>query len=75
MKDSKEKLYNLQDLLIEEFIDRIKSGEASPSDLNAARQLLKDNQINATVTDENPMSTLVNILPFNDDGVDSVAVK
>jgi|TARA_B110000908_G_C10233799_1_gene442100 hypothetical protein len=73
MSDSSEKLYGLQDLLIDEFIKRIESGEASPSDLNAARQLLKDNQINATVSNENPLANLVSMLPFNDEGVDRVA--
>ena len=71
-KDSKDKLYDLQDLLIEEFIQRIQCGEASPSDLNAARQLLKDNHISATATNENPMGDLVNILPFDDKEVDRV---
>ena len=45
MEDKQEKLYGLQDLLIDEFIQRIKSGEASPSDLNAARQLLKTTKL------------------------------
>lgn len=72
MSDKSDKLYGLQDLLIDEFINRIQSGEATPSDLNAARQLLKDNQINATVTNDNPMANLVNMLPFDDEGVDRV---
>jgi hypothetical protein len=72
MSDKSDKLYGLQDLLIDEFINRIQSGSATPSDLNAARQLLKDNQINATVTNDNPMANLVNMLPFNDEGVDRV---
>ena len=67
MSDSSEKLYGLQDLLIDEFINRIQSGEASPSDLNAARQLLKDNGIHAQVTNENPLGNLVDMLPFQDD--------
>jgi hypothetical protein len=72
MSDKNEKLHNLQDLLIDEFITRIASGEASPSDLNAARQLLKDNDIHAAVKNDNPMANLVSMLPFNDDGVDKV---
>jgi hypothetical protein len=72
MSDKNEKLHGLQDLLIDEFINRIQSGEASPSDLNAARQLLKDNNIHAAVKNDNPMANLVSILPFNDDGVDKV---
>jgi len=67
MSDKTEKLYSLQDLLISEFIQRIQSGEASPSDLNAARQLLKDNGIHAQVTNENPLGNLVDMLPFQDD--------
>jgi hypothetical protein len=67
MSDKTEKLYSLQDLLISEFIQRIQSGEASPSDLNAARQLLKDNGIHAQVTNENPLGNLVDMLPFRDD--------
>ena len=50
MSDPKaDKLNILQDLLIDEFIERIKSGEAQASDLNAARQLLKDNGIHASL--------------------------
>lgn len=75
MSDKNEKLHGLQDLLIDEFINRIQSGEASPSDLNAARQLLKDNNIHAAVKNDNPMANLVNILPFNDEGVDKVMSK
>ena len=73
MSKQTEKLQGLQDLLIDEFIKRIESGEASPSDLNAARQLLKDNDIHAAVKNDNPMANLVSILPFNDEGVDRVA--
>jgi hypothetical protein len=67
MSDKTDKLYSLQDLLISEFIQRIQSGEASPSDLNAARQLLKDNGIHAQVTNENPLGNLVDMLPFQDE--------
>jgi hypothetical protein len=67
MSEKTDKLYSLQDLLISEFIQRIESGEASPSDLNAARQLLKDNGIHAQVTNENPLGNLVDMLPFQDD--------
>ena len=66
MSTNNDKLHGLQDLLIDEFINRIKSGEASPSDLNAARQLLKDNNISAAIEHSNPMADLVSILPFDD---------
>jgi len=60
------KMEGLQDLLIDTFIDRIQSGDDTPALLNAARQLLKDNNISAAVTKGSPMENLVNILPFDD---------
>jgi len=67
MSKQADRLYNLQDLLIDEFIQRIASGEALPSDLNAARQLLKDNGIHAQIAKDNPLGNLVEMLPFRDD--------
>lgn len=67
MTDKTHRLHNLQDILIDEFIERIQSGAATPSDLNAARQLLKDNGIHAQVTNDNPLGNLVDMLPFRDD--------
>lgn len=65
------KMEALQDLLIDEFIEKIQSGEAAPAVLNAARQLLKDNNIIASVSAQSPLQSLVNLLPF-DDEVDKV---
>ena len=56
----------LQDLLIDTFIDRISNGEDTPALLNAARQMLKDNNITAAVTKDSPLNELVNLLPFED---------
>lgn len=67
MTDKAHRLHNLQDILIDEFIERIQSGAATPSDLNAARQLLKDNGIHAQITNDNPLGNLVEMLPFRDD--------
>lgn len=68
MKDESRsiKMEGLQDLLIDTFIDRIQNGDDTPALLNAARQLLKDNNISAAVTKGSPMDNLVNILPFDD---------
>lgn len=74
-EDPSKKLYKLQDLLIDEFIARIKSGEATPADLSAARQLLKDNSVSAVATDKNPLAELVKVLPFDEKGVDKVVKK
>ena len=67
MSATTEKLNALQDMLINEFIERIQAGAATPSDLNAARQLLKDNGVHAQVTNDNPLGSLVDMLPFRDD--------
>jgi|TARA_R110000824_G_scaffold325402_1_gene512324 hypothetical protein len=60
------KLEGLQDLLIDEFIGKIKEGEAPPALLNAARQLLKDNNITSAITMDSPLQNLVSLLPFED---------
>tara|TARA_R110002020_G_C16301891_1_gene773181 strand:- start:3262 stop:3516 length:255 start_codon:yes stop_codon:yes gene_type:complete len=62
-----EKLYLLQDLLTDDFIARIKSGEAEPSLLNAARQHLKDNNIHASLKQDDKLQDLVSVLPFKDE--------
>jgi hypothetical protein len=67
MSEKTEKLNVLQDILINEFIERIQAGAATPSDLNAARQFLKDNGVHAQVTNDNPLGNLVEMLPFRDD--------
>jgi|TARA_Y100001956_G_C4128266_1_gene191676 hypothetical protein len=65
--DQRDKLESLHTLLTEEFISRIQSGEAEPSLLSAARQFLKDNSVDAVVTDESPLNRLSGIvLPFED---------
>jgi hypothetical protein len=66
MSDKTKKLHSLQNILIDEFIARIESGEATPSDLNAARQLLKDNGIHVALKPDNPLANLVAGLPFED---------
>lgn len=60
------KMEELQDLLIDQFIEQIQSGEAAPAVLNAARQMLKDNNITASASVDSPLESLVNLLPFED---------
>ena len=62
-----EKMHVLQDLLTNEFIDRIKIGEAEPSLLNAARQYLKDNGVHSALKQDTKMQDLVSVLPFKDE--------
>lgn len=67
-EENREKLEALHGLLTEEFITRIKSGEAEPSLLSAARQFLKDNSVDAVVTEDSPLNRLTGlVLPFEDD--------
>ncbi len=62
----------LHNELTKAFTDRVRSGEASPADLNAARQFLKDNGI-ACEPDNNPeMQELVKSIPTTDDLDDMV---
>jgi|TARA_S200002703_G_scaffold55546_4_gene48153 hypothetical protein len=70
--DKSDKLYELQDLLIDEFLMRVKSGEATTADLSTVRQFLKDNNVSAVATDSSPLHELVNALPFHDDNVDRI---
>lgn len=65
MKDIGEQLHAL---LAKELVRRIKDGEATATDLNVARQFLKDNGIDSTVgeTTNNPLANLIENLPFDE---------
>ena len=58
-----ELLQNLHTVVIENLLDKVKSGEAKAGDLNVARQLLKDNGIECIPTANNPMEDLMSNLP------------
>ena len=61
----KEILEQLHDTVAKDLLERIKSGEASASELSVAVKFLKDN--NATldvITAESPMGNLLDALPF-----------
>ena len=62
-KEKLELLGNLQTVLIQELLGKIKCGEAKPGDLNVARQLLKDNGIECIPTEKNHMEDLMSNLP------------
>ena len=57
-------LGDLYNALASELLDRIRSGEANAAELNVARGFLKDNGIDATPSQSEPLSDLVNSLPF-----------
>ena len=63
----KETMNRLHDLLAEELTNKISSGEATSAELSVARQFLKDNGIDGTVEQSDPLANLAKILPFSDE--------
>ena len=53
--------------LAETLLQKVRSGEAKASDLNVARQFLKDNGIEALPVDNSPLKALVDELPFDNE--------
>ena len=67
LEDLQEKvLGDIHSALSEELLNRIRSGEATPTDLNVARQMLKDNSITITPAAGNPLLNIAEELPYND---------
>jgi|TARA_R100001460_G_scaffold49880_1_gene88150 hypothetical protein len=64
------KLDELMDALHSELgmklLERIRDPEVKASDLNVARQFLKDNDITAIPADNNALAQLLEELPFNE---------
>lgn len=63
MSDIDLTLKTLHSQLAETLLAKIKSGEATAADLNVARQLLKDNGIDAVSKKGTPLGNLVDGLP------------
>ena len=61
-----EKLKELHEVLATELLNRVKNPDAKSSDLNVARQFLKDNNIDAVPTGDNPLQKLMEELPFDE---------
>lgn len=72
-KATNEILNELHGALAKELMKRIKDGTASPADLNAARQFLKDNGIEAQAVPGSPLDNLAGSvlknLPFPNEGL------
>ena len=54
-----DKLQQLHSLLAEQLLNKIKDPDVKASDLNVARQFLKDNGIDAVPTNSNPLEELI----------------
>lgn len=63
-KKATEDMFNeLHNLVTTEFLNRIKSGEASTADLKAAADWLAKNDISGVAVEGSPLDKLVNVLP------------
>jgi|TARA_R100001198_G_C5222727_1_gene204359 hypothetical protein len=74
-KDNSARMQVLQDLLTDEFIERIRLGDAEPSLLNAARQYLKDNGIHQGIKQDDKIQDLISVLPFKEEEEEPPASK
>ena len=64
MKKATEDQFNELHLLVtNEFLKRIKSGEASAHELKAACDWLKTNDVTGIAYDGNPLDKLANVMP------------
>jgi hypothetical protein len=58
------KLSELHNQLTDKLLERIRDPEVKASDLNVARQFLKDNNIDCVPTETNSIGKLAEELPF-----------
>jgi hypothetical protein len=64
--DNRDILEALHNAVANDLLSRVKSGEASPSELSVAVKFLKDNNANLDViTAESPLANLLQNLPFD----------
>jgi len=64
MKKANEDQFNeLHNLVTTEFLNRVKSGEASTQDLKAACDWLKANDISGVAYEGNALDKLANVIP------------
>ena len=62
-KDTETQFNELHSLVTEEFLKRVKSGEASTQDLKAACEWLKTNEITGIAYEGSPLDKLNKMLP------------
>ena len=64
MKKAAEEQFNeLHSLVTEDFLKRVRSGEATTQDLKAACDWLKTNDITGVAYEGNPLDKLANVMP------------
>ncbi len=62
-KATEEQFSELHQLVTTEFLQRVKSGEATTQDLKAACDWLKSNDITGVAYDGNPLEKLAKVMP------------
>ena len=62
-KATEDNFNELHNLVTQEFLSRIKKGEASTQDLKAACDWLKTNDISGVAYDGNPLDKLADLMP------------
>jgi hypothetical protein len=62
-KATEAKFNELHNILTEELLTRLKSGEASTQDLKAAIEWLHKNDISGVAVEGNPLDKLANVIP------------
>ena len=62
-KANEEQFNELHNLVTNEFLHRVRSGEATTQDLKAACDWLKANDISGVAYDGNPLDKLNNLIP------------
>lgn len=62
-KATEEQFNELHQLVTEEFLARVKSGEATTQDLKAACDWLKTNDISGIASEGNSLGKLANLMP------------
>tara|TARA_B100000700_G_C14368320_1_gene544774 strand:- start:34 stop:279 length:246 start_codon:yes stop_codon:yes gene_type:complete len=62
-KATEEQFNELHNLVTEEFLARVKSGEATTQDLKAACDWLKTNDISGVAYEGNPLHKLASVMP------------
>ena len=62
-KANEEQFNELHNLVTNEFLNRVRNGEATTQDLKAACDWLKANDISGVAYDGNPLDKLSNLIP------------
>jgi len=74
---SEETLSKIHESLASELLTRIQEGTATPTDLNVARQMLKDNNITISPAASSPLVNILEELPYDEKGsiIDSEEIR